>query len=496
MRELSLGKLVDGVLARHPRALMIAGAMVALLGIAMAAVGEESLSLMFALVAAVAAALLYLAGQDVMLTAIIVVVVIFVDFYELFGLPLREPVVGIALSGLLLAALFLTQTRAQPWSRIPGIWFWAILLALAGLAIPRGAITATAFYFLTVFIGPMLLYIVGVQVGRTPDRLRWLMALVSAVAVFVALHSIVQGVTGVFLFATQRQTDYLGSVSGFHLAGLTIDRAGSFLENPDWNGAYLAFSFFPLAGLALSARAMWTRILCLAGAALILIALLFTFTTASWLSLGVGLVVMFWRVVPRRYLKRSLIALAVVTMAMAAVFNYQIRLLFLHATTNRELTLRLGAWWTALRVIWAHPLTGIGMSQNIYVVKAEPYRVAWQTRPLAHPHNSYLELAAFAGLPVLLAFLALLGATLLTITRRWRQAPVAIQPVIGAVFTALIVFSVNSLAINGWTLAPLAGIAWLLAGAVAGRFRSARHAEDFEGLVSGVPERSHATAER
>ncbi len=133
----------------------------------------------------------------------------------------------------------------------------------------------------------------------------------------------------------------------------------------------------------------------------------------------------------------------------------------------------MGAWETALRVIQARPLTGLGLSQSIYIVAAEPYRVPWQTRPLAHPHNSYLELAAFAGIPVLLAFLALLAASLRTVVQRWRQAPASVQPVIGGIFTALIVLSVNSLFINGWTLPPIAGIAWMLAGAAMGRFRDA-----------------------
>ncbi len=473
MRAPSSGQVLEGALARNRAALLIVACVAAILGMAVAAIGEASVALMFALLATVVAALLIIAGQETLLVGMIVVVSIFIDFYEIIGLPLREPVVGIALSAALVVTLFLAQSDARPWSYTPRLGFWVVLLALTGLAVPRGAMTQTGFYFLTVIVGPFLLYILGVQVARNPGQLKWLVVLLSAIAVFVAAHSIVQGVTGKFLFATLRQIDYLGSVSGFHLAGFSIERAGSFLENPDWNGAYLAFSFFPLVGLFLAARQTWTRALSALGALLVLIALLFTFTTASWLALGVGIVVLLWRVIPRRYLKRSLITIGVAALTFGALFSFQLRLLFIHATANRELTLRLGAWETALRVIQARPLTGLGLSQSIYIVAAEPYRVPWQTRPLAHPHNSYLELAAFAGIPVLLAFLALLVASLRTMVQRWRQAPVSVQPVIGGIFTALIVLSVNSLFINGWTLPPIAGIAWMLAGAAMGRFRDA-----------------------
>ncbi|HEX9036783.1 MAG TPA: O-antigen ligase family protein [Ktedonobacterales bacterium] len=488
MRVFNLAETIDGALARQRRALLILAVWATLAGVALAFVGQYSVSLLFAILAGICAALLYFARQETALTGVIVVVVIFVDFYQIVGLPLREPVVGIALAALLIGALFLTQSDARPWSPVSGRGFWALTLALAGLAVARGSITQTGFYFLTVFVGPLLMYILGAQVARTPTRLKHLAIFMSAVAVFIAVHSIIQGVTGVFLFATLRQEDYLGSVSGFHLAGLSIQRAGSFLENPDWNGAYLAFSFFPLAGLFLMARQTWTRILSGVGACLVLIALLFTFTTASFLSLAIGIALLLWRVVPRRLLRRTLIGLGVAMLAIGVVFRNQVRALALHATANREFTLRLGAWQTAINVIKARPLTGVGLSPSIYIVAAERYRAHWQTRPLAHPHNSYLELAAFAGIPVLLAFLALLVTALRNTARQWRSAPASIKPLVGSIFISLVVLSVNSLAINGWTLAPMAMIAWLLAGAASRRFR-------LEHQVAGAPDSTSAARE-
>jgi O-antigen ligase len=151
-----------------------------------------------------------------------------------------------------------------------------------------------------------------------------------------------------------------------------------------------------------------------------------------------------------------------------------VQLLLAHAAALKEYTLRLGIWATALRVIAAHPLIGLGMAQNIYLTAADPYRVPWQTRQVAHPHDSYLELAAFAGVPVLLAFLTLLVSVLRSAVDAYRAAPPEHRPLLGGMLVALCTLSVNSLAINGWTLPVLASLGWLLAGAAMARGKRVR----------------------
>jgi O-antigen ligase len=453
-------------------------------GIALAAIGQQSLSLMMAIVGAAPLALLFLTGQEVLLAGILPLIVIFIDHYQLVGLPLRVPIVGGALGGALLIALFVFQSDTRPWRRIPGLWLWVALLAITGIAIPRGPLTHTSAYFITVFLGPFIMYVLGTQVARNNRALVYLIAMASGVAVFIALHSIIQGTTGVFLFATPRLVDYLGSRYGFHLAGFNVNRAGSFLENPDWNGAYLAFSFFPLVGLVLSSKRLVERIVAGVGAGIVLIGLLFTFTTASWLALSVGVIILLWRVIPRQYAKRALITMGIAILGLSIIFGYQVRLLLKHATSSQGLTLRIGVWETALRVIAAHPLLGIGMSQITYLTVSQGYRVPWQTSLVGHPHDSYLELAAFVGIPALLVFLALLITVFHRVARNWRSASPSIQPIIGGVFTALIVLSVNSIAINAWTLPVIASIAWFMAGAASSRLRDEGDRRQFDTGVS------------
>jgi len=69
---------------------------------------------------------------------------------------------------------------------------------------------------------------------------------------------------------------------------------------------------------------------------------------------------------------------------------------------------RLAHWQAAVRMLEAHPLTGVGFSnyQSVY----EQYRLLNWPMPLGHAHNIYLNIAAETGLPGLAAYLVLWGA--------------------------------------------------------------------------------------
>jgi O-antigen ligase len=141
--------------------------------------------------------------------------------------------------------------------------------------------------------------------------------------------------------------------------------------------------------------------------------------------------------------------------------------------------LRTGAWETGLLVIKAHPLTGVGLSLDTYFERAEPYRVALQDTRLTQPHNSFLEIAALGGLPILLLFIAILGRALRLAIANFRQASVHQQTLIGGAFACVATLTFNSFVVNAWTLAPLAVIGWLVLGAISspGLARSLGHAD-------------------
>jgi O-antigen ligase len=82
----------------------------------------------------------------------------------------------------------------------------------------------------------------------------------------------------------------------------------------------------------------------------------------------------------------------------------------------------------------------------------------------SHPHESYLELAAMAGIPLLVIFLVLLGAVMRDAIRSCRSADKLRRPLLAGAVAAVAGLALNSLAINAWTLPPLAAIGWFIAG--------------------------------
>jgi O-antigen ligase len=144
----------------------------------------------------------------------------------------------------------------------------------------------------------------------------------------------------------------------------------------------------------------------------------------------------------------------------------QVGLFLQHASNPGELQLRNGAWQTGIRVIQAFPLTGLGLGSYVYQVQAEPYRVLAQYKVLDHPHNSYLEFAALAGLPVLIVFLTLLLFALGLALRNWVQADKRSRTLLGTGVAVVIMLSVVSLSDAGWTFFPLATLGWLVLGVI------------------------------
>jgi O-antigen ligase len=126
----------------------------------------------------------------------------------------------------------------------------------------------------------------------------------------------------------------------------------------------------------------------------------------------------------------------------------------------------VGAWQTALEVIKAFPWTGIGLGLYAYLYRAEPFRVRAQYRPLAHPHDAYLEIGAMSGLPVLVLFLLLLALILWFALRNWARADKATRSLLAGGIAAIVALSANSVSINGWTLAPLTSLGWLILGLI------------------------------
>ena len=107
----------------------------------------------------------------------------------------------------------------------------------------------------------------------------------------IAIHTIIQTLTGVFVFSVTRHDTEAQLISYLDSSAPGIHRAESFLTNADSNGTFLAMLLFIPLGLFLESSSLLLKVLYLAETFLMLPALLFTYSTGAMLAALGGLIV-------------------------------------------------------------------------------------------------------------------------------------------------------------------------------------------------------------
>lgn len=401
--------------------------------------------------------------QDELAAVIVIAASLCIDWY------MGTHIGSLLMAFGLLCTFYLTRSERHPWAEPGAMWLWFLFLTLTIFPSIRGALTPYDFYLYYPgdIIGAFLLFWLGTVIARDCTSVWRLFQILSVFGTLIAIHTVIQGLTGKFLFGSSHFDIFLAEKSNYEvLGGAGISRVGSFFVDPNWDGTFMAIMLSIVLGLFFMSPRFLGKLLYLAELLIILSALLFTYSGGAWGSALAGLGV--FLVFAGRNLYRVLIPLFIGAAIIVVIVGFpsQFSLLIQHASNPEEIQLRSGAWQTAWRVIQAYPLTGVGLGQTTYGLLAEPYRVPAQYVALAHPHNSYLELGAMAGLPVLLIFLALLLFALWRALRNWIRADVKYRTLLGCGMAAVIALTINSWSINGWTLPPIAAIGWLILGAI------------------------------
>ncbi|SRR6266487_2533592 len=409
--------------------------------------------------------------QDELAVTMIVATHLYVDWY--LGLHL----VALLMALIVLLMFFLMRSSTHPWVGPSSLWLWALFLVLPIFPAIGGALTSydAATFYPGNILGAFMMYWLGVVIARNIACVRRFFKIFALLGALLAIHTIIQATTGTALFASDRISAVLASVSNYQLLGSDASRASSFFVNPDWNGAFFAMTVFLPFGLFVESSSLLEKGLYLVEIAFILPALLFTYSSGAWISVAVTAIVFTVFVGRARYRILLSIMSIIIAVVMMVMFPSQIDLQLRHASNPTEVSLRVGAWQTAMHVIQAFPLTGVGLGYRAYSLYAEPYRVPAQYIPLAHPHNSYLELGAMAGLPVLCVFIALLLFTLWQSWRNWLLLDSSARSLLCAGISTVIALSINSLSVNGWTLPPLAAIGWLMLGIISSPLLTRKH---------------------
>lgn len=439
--------------------------------LAFGVLGATQPYILLAVTAIIFMALLLYFRQDELAATLVLAVSLYIDWY------LSVRVTALVMILLLLCVFFLARSPRYPWGEPRALWLWALFLGVAIFPAIRGALTLhdVLLYYPSIVFGAFISYWLGLVIGRNTRSLRRLFQMLAGFGVVIALHTIIQATLHITILASSAADSYLASVSNYELApGTGISRLGSFFIQPNFAGTFFAIMVLIALGLFVESTSIPAKILYLIELLIILPALLFSYSASAWLATIVGIVIFALFVGRSRYRIQILCCIFAVAVVMQVGFSSQINLLLQHATDPSELALRNGVWQTALRVIRAYPLTGVGLGHLAYLERAEPFRTVEQFIPLDHPHNSYLEWGAMAGIPVLLLFLSLIVLALWQTLRIWAKSGVDTRTLLSAGIAATLALCFNSWSNQGWTLPPLAILGWLILGAISSPLLSKR----------------------
>lgn len=400
---------------------------------------------------------------DALTVTFIIAAHLFVDWY--MGLH----IVAILMALALLFAYYFGRTEEHPWVGPRAPWLWALFLALTIYPAINGgqfSLYDLATYYPNDIVGALLFFWLGNIIAKDINAVRRIFQFLAALGSLIALHTIIESRTGVFLFASSRVDTYLVEVSNYDIIGTNAFRVGSFFFDPNWNGTFLAMMLFLPLGLFIETRTVLAKLLYFIEISIILPALLFTYSTGAFVGCFAGVLAYVLWVGRTRYRVLLISIIALAAFFIFIVFPSQIAVELQHANGPNELLLRLAVWQTGLQVIQAFPLFGVGLGYQAYLLRSNPYRSPGQFMPLAHPHDSYIEWGAMAGIPVLIVFLLLLAVAFWYAGRNWLRAEIHIRPLLGAGLAVLTVLTINSISINGWTLPPLEDCGWFIAGLI------------------------------
>ncbi len=429
-------------------------------------IGVFNITYAIVLAGALVLAIILLLRLDEFILALIVAVHILIDSY--MGFAIYQ--IALIMALVLLIVCYFGRSKDRPWTEPRLFWLWIVFIVLTIVPTIKGgdfSLTNSIGYYLEIVISPFIMFWLGNIIAKDIWAIRRIFQCLAIMAALFAIHTIIQTTTGIFLFESAKAKANLLQVGNFQLQQ-GISRAGSFFGNPNGNGIFLATCIFLPLGLFIESKQFWAKVIYLLELLLILLALMFTYSNGSWVATLVGMLVFMFLVGRARYSILLFLLIAALAMIALTIFPAQIAAQLAHAKDQGDLSLHIGDWLTALQVIQAYPLFGVGLGNQAYLIRAEPYRVSMQTKPLAEPDNSYLQWGAIAGIPTMLVFLLMLGSVFWLAWRNWLAVEARYRVLFAAGIAALIALSVNSLSVDGWT-SPIdvQFLGWLIAGVVA-----------------------------
>jgi O-antigen ligase len=332
---------------------------------------------------------------------------------------------------------------------------------------------------LTLLLGVAFFFVARIAV-RDADALRRVLTGMVVGATVVSGYAVVQAVG-------------LDPIWGRDLPG---DRVFSTIGQPNALAAYLVLVLPVALVLAWHAR-RWARLAAAVGATAMLATLVLTLSRGGYVGLAATVpVLLFGAFADQRTRRRAVggVVVAIVAVVAAIAATPSGRSLVRRASgpdpavdealagSGGDISFRahVDQWRVALRVIADHPLTGTGQETfpdqfpQASRLVLSPARVRYfDLFRVESPHNAFLGVAAGAGAPALMAYLAFLGAVLVALAR---SAAATVDRGTRLLLFAVLAALVGHVVTDQFMGPDVTGawLAWCLAGAAVGTSRQLR----------------------
>lgn len=199
------------------------------------------------------------------------------------------------------------------------------------------------------------------------------------------------------------------------------NRFGAFFLNPNYLGTFAVLVFPGFFMWALSESRVWAKAIAGIGLLALSFCLVETQSRGPLLAFAASLPLLLLgpsggTMSRKRRLAMFVPLVLVFTILMPGFFTRATqRFETMEEEMNTEGRSRQTTWQYTWMIISDNPIGGIGYGETQYITRMEEYgyNTEFGRDTLHHPHNAYLQMAVYAGLPALLAFLAANGLLLL-----------------------------------------------------------------------------------
>jgi O-antigen ligase len=286
---------------------------------------------------------------------------------------------------LLYALLHLGQRRTVPrYFQTGQSWLFLFFVLIAGVSyVLKGLSFNLELSPLISYFAMFLLFFITISVVDTPERLRQTLLAIIASGAWASLYVLREWQKYRNVYVDFRPGSAAGDSNEFSLSVLFC---------------------LPIAFCLLrQSRVRWQRWFALGCLALALPADILAASRGGFLGLCLACLYLVWHS-RRRTRNLVLISLALIPLLLEMP-NSPLRRLLHPQTSVVSDQAHLDAWTAGLRMIEAHPLTGIGLGNFKPLM---PFYRDKNSQTDSVAHNTFLEVAAEMGLPTLLIFLGIL----------------------------------------------------------------------------------------